>query len=276
MIKQLTTIILAGSILLTGCARGTAVPQANLPQPPQRPTLVVAQVNQPGGRELAQLPQPGQRGERFQRLPGDTARQGGQALAAPAHREALAPLPDYDAAQMLITFAQSYLGLQPTVVRASGTSGDVTLPPQIAQQVNGSVALAGQVSAGMITVGTAKGAAQVAIGSGTISGDLQADISNGAVGAYSLLMPGVAIPADANAALALLTSTYPGLAGLDLQPQSGGQGYVFRAVTTIPGVDLQTKQATVVTQVVVAGVSGQGRAAVVWTVVGNGTFAVAL
>lgn len=177
---------------------------------------------------------------------------------------------------MLTTFAQSYLGLQPTVVRANGTSGDVTLPPQIAQQVNGTVALAGQVSAGLITAGTAKGAAQVAVGSGTISGDLQADISNGAVGAYSLVLPGVATPADATAALALLTSTYPGLASLDLQPQSGGQGYVFRAVTTIPGVDLQTKQAIVVTQVVVAGVSGQGRAVMVWAVVGNGTLAVAL
>jgi len=103
MIKQLTTIILAGSLLLTGCARGTAVPQANLPQPPQRPTLVVAQVNQPGGRELAQLPQPGQRGERFQRLPGDTARQGGQALAAPSERAGLATLREYDAGPMLVS-----------------------------------------------------------------------------------------------------------------------------------------------------------------------------
>lgn len=275
-VKQLSTAILAGSLLLTGCAGRAAAPQVNQPQLPQRPTLVVAQTNQQAGRNLAQLPQPGQRGVRLQQLPNDTARQGGQALAAPAKAEQLTAIPDYDAAQMLTTFAQSYLGLQPTVVRASGTSGDVTLPPQIAQQVNGTVALAGQVSAGLITVGTAKGAAQVAVGSGTISGDLQADISNGALGAYSLVMPGVAIPADANAALALLTSTYPGLAGLDLQLQSGSQGYVFRAVTTIPGVDLQTKQATVVTQVVVAGVSGQGRAAMVWAVVGNGTFAVAL
>ena len=186
-VKQFSTAILAGSLLLTGCAGRSAAPQVNLPQQPQRPTLVVAQgnqqVNQPGGRDLAQLPQPGQRGERLQRLPGDTARQGGQALAEPAKVEQLTSIPDYDAAQMLTTFAQSYLGLQPTVVRASGTSGDVTLPPQIAQQVNGTVALAGQVSAGLITAGTAKGAAQVAVGSGTISGDLQADISNGAVGA---------------------------------------------------------------------------------------------
>ena len=58
----------------------------------------------------------------------------------------------------------------------------------------------------MITVGNYRGAAQVAVGSGTISGDLEADISNAALGAYSLLMPGVATPTDAGAALALITS----------------------------------------------------------------------
>lgn len=274
--KQLSTAVLAASLFLTGCAGRAAAPQVNLAQQPQRPTLMVAQANQSVGRELAQLPQPGQRGQRSPRLPGDIARQSSQTLPAAANLEQLAPIPNYDAAQMLTTFAQSYLGIQPTVVRASGASGDVTLPPQVAQQVNGTVALAGQVSAGVISVGNSRGAAQVAVGSGTISGDLQADISNGALGAYSLIMPGVAAPADANAALALVTSTYPGLAGLDLQLQSGGQGYVFRAVTTIPGIDLQTKQATMVTQVIVAGVSGQGRAAIVWAVVGNGTFAVAL
>lgn len=274
-VKQLSTVMLAGSLLLTGCA-GRAAPPANLALQAQPPTLVVAQVNQPGGRDLPQLPQPGQRSERLQRLPDNTTRQGGQAVAAAATLEQRAPLPDYDAAQMLTTFAQRYLGIQPIVVRASGTSGDMTLPPQIAQQVNGSVALAGQVSAGMITVGNARGAAQVAVGSGTISGDLQADISNGALGAYGLLMPGVPTPANADAARTLLTSTYPGLAGFDLQPQSGSQGYLFRTVTTTTGIDLQSKEATVVTQVIVAGVSGQGRAALVWVVVGNGTFAVAL
>ena len=272
-IKQLLTVMLAGSLLFTGCAGRAANPPVTLPPPPQLPPLVVAQVNQPGGRDLAQLSQAGQRGERVQRQLGNAT---GQALPAPATLEQLTPIPDYDAAQMLTTFAQRYLGIQPTVVRASGASGDITLPPQVAQQVNGTVALAGQVSAGVISAGNSRGAAQVAVGSGTISGDLQADIANGSVGAYSLLMPGMTTPADANAALALVTSTYPGLAGLDLQLQSSSQGYVFRAVTTIPGVDLQTKQATVVTQVVVAGVSGQGRAAMVWAVVGNGTFAVAL
>lgn len=272
-VKQLSTAILVGSLLLTGCTGRAAAPQVNLPQQSQRPILVVAKINPSGVRDLPQLPQAGQLGERVQRQPGDAA---GQALPAPANLKQLAPIPDYDAAQMLTTFAQSYLDIQPTVVRASGTSGDMTLPPQIAQQVNGSMALAGQVSAGIITVGNTRGAAQVAVGSGAISGDLQADISNGALGAYSLLMPGVPTPANADAALALLTSTYPGLADLALQPQSGGQGYVFRAVTTTPGIDLQTKQATVVTQVIVGGVSGQGRAVLVWVVVGNGTFAVAL
>lgn len=267
-VKQLSTVVLAGTLLLTGCAGDTAAAQANLPQQPQRLDLAVAQSNQPEGNTPAQ---PLVQGNRAGRL----SRQTGEPLAA-ANLEQLAPIPAYDAEQMLITFGQTYLGIQPMVLRAGGASGDVTLPPQVNQQVNGSVALAGQMSAGVITVGSYRGAAQVAVGGGSISGDLEADISNAALGAYSLLMPGVAMPTDAGAALALLTSTYPGLAAVDLQPETGGQGYLFRAVTTTPAVDWQTQEATMVAQVVVAGVSGQGRAAVVWVVVGNGTFAAAL
>lgn len=275
-VKQLSTLLLTGSLLLTGCA-GRAASPSTLPAQAapiavgaERPNVRV------GGDNLSQPPQQGQREGNPQRLTGNGERQNGQALAVVVNSEQLAPIPDYDAAQMLTTFAQEYLGIQPTIVRAQGTTGDIALPPQVSQHINGSVALAGQVSVGVITVGNYRGAAQVALGSGTISGDLQADISNAALGAYSLLMPGVATPTDAGAALTLITSTYPGLVSLDLQPETGGQGYVFRAVTTAPGIDLQTKEATVVTQVVVAGVSGQGRAALVWVVVGNGTFAVTL
>lgn len=266
IVKRLSTFMLAGTLLLTGCA-GHA-------QPPQNLTLADAPVNRPANLPAPDAPRLGNREGRPQRLPGNAERQAGQGL--PAANLAQPAAVDYDAAQMLTTFAQSYLGMTPTVVRAQGTSGDLILPPQISEKVNGTVSLAGQVSAGMITVGNQRGAAQVAVGGGTISGDLEADISNGALGAYSLLMPGGATPTDAGAALTLITSTYPGLVGIDLQPETGGQGYVFRAVTTVPGIDLQTKAATVVTQVVVAGVSGQGGAALVWVVVGNGTFAVAL
>lgn len=274
IVKRLSTLMLAGTLLLTGCAGRAPASHADLPQPPQKLALADAPVNRPANLPALDAPRVGNREGRPQRLPGNAERQAGQGLPA-ANLGQSATTVDYDAAQMLTTFAQSYLGITPTVVRAQGSSGDLILPPQISEKVNGTVALAGQVSAGMITVSNQRGA-QVAVGGGTISGDLEADISNGALGAYSLLLPGVAIPSDANAALALLTSTYPGLAAFDLQPEAGGQGYVFRAVTTTPGIDLQTKQATMVAQVVIAGVSGQGRAAVVWVVVGNGTFAVAL
>lgn len=266
IVNRLSTLMLAGTLLLTGCA-GRA-------QPPQNLSLADAPVNRPANLPAPDAPRMGNREGRPQRLPGNAERHAGQNL--PATNLAQPAAVDYDAAQMLTTFAQSYLGITPTVARAQETSGDLILPPQISEKVNGTVALAGQMSAGMITVGNQRGAAQVAVGGGTISGDLEADISNAAVGAYSLLLPGVANPSDAGAAVALITSTYPGLAAYDLQPEAGAQGYVFRAVTTTPGVDLQTKEATVVAQVVVAGVSGQGRAAVVWVVVGNGAFTVAL
>ncbi|MEZ4863577.1 MAG: hypothetical protein R3C14_19815 [Caldilineaceae bacterium] len=287
LIKQFSTIILVGSLLLTGCASSAATPQRNLSQPPQplvnsgeRPNLPARAGNLPqGGDNMG-------RATLAPQLPhGDLQRGNGQRdntqrelLAGnPAtNLEQLAPIPDYDAARMIATFAQEQLTIQPTVIRAQGGSGNLTLPPAITEQINGSVALAGQVSAGVITVGSYRGAAQVAVGSGAISGDLTADISSAALGAYALLMTDVATPADVSNALSLLVQTYPALAKLDLQPESSGQGYAFRAVTTIPGVDWQTKQATMVAQVVMAGVSGQGRATLVWVVVGNGAFAMAL
>jgi hypothetical protein len=174
---------------------------------------------------------------------------------------------------MITAFAQQYLGFQPTVTRAGGVGGSVTLPAGAAEEVNANIALAGQVAAGMITANGNPGAAEVAVGSGTISGDLQADISGASQGAYSLLLMSTGMPPDEATALNLIYANFPALANVGLQAETSAQGYLFRAVTTHEGIDWQSKQLTLITEVVLAGVSGQGRSAIVWAVVANGTFA---
>ncbi|MBK8047605.1 MAG: hypothetical protein IPK16_11065 [Anaerolineales bacterium] len=109
-----------------------------------------------------------------------------------------------------------------------------------------------------------------------MSGDLDIDITNASLGAFSLAVPGSA-PANADSALALIHTTYPSLGNVALEPDnSGASGYVFAASTMQQGVSRETHQVNAAAQEVLAGVSGQGSARVVWVVIGNGTFATAL
>ena len=87
------------------------------------------------------------------------------------------------------------------------------------------MALAGQVAVGSITVGQSRGLAEVAVGSGSVSGDLNADIADSAVGAYSLLVR-EAPPQDGDAALARLRATFPTLAEVNLQQAARPAGWL--------------------------------------------------
>jgi hypothetical protein len=184
-----------------------------------------------------------------------------------------APIDQYDAAQMIESFASMYLGLNVHVSHAAGTNGNVAIPTTAQADVDEAVELAGQAAAGEISLGSARGAAQVAIGSGSVSGDIDADISGASEGAFSLLMRSLP-PNSTDTALALIRATYPALAAVALEPQSSSQaGFVFYATTTHQGVDWKTHEVTTVAEAVLAGTTKQGRATVVWAVVGNGTFA---
>lgn len=195
---------------------------------------------------------------------------------APSNRVLPTPIPSYDAAAMITTFAEEYLGVEPSVTRAVGVSGDILLPPVVQAEVEATVALAGQVSVGAIRIAEDGGAAEVAVGTGTISGDLEADINAASLGSYGVVLPQQSLPTDEVAARTLLLTTYPGLAGTDLEQVSTEQGYAFKAVTTVQHFDPETKTLTTTAQVVIAGVNGKEQATAVWAVVGNGDFATAL
>lgn len=179
------------------------------------------------------------------------------------------PVSNYDAAQAITAFAKMMLGTEVSVLRAGGASGDLMLLPSVAAQLSSAVKLAGAVYVGALS----NGAAQVALGSGSISGDLNADIQSVSLGAYSILHD-EPMPKDATSAFNLAKSTYPALATLSYTQQNTQTGYMWYTVTTHPGVEPKTKTVITVAEAVLLGVMpGGARGSVVWVVVGNGTFA---
>ncbi len=251
MFKKLSTIALTSSLLLNSttlafAAAPTEVQRVSLAQPQPSAQRPVNRPNRPNRP------------------------------TAPTNREMPTPIPSYDAAAMITTFTEEYLGVEPSVTRAVGVSGDLLLPPAVQAEVEATVALAGQVSVGAIHIADNWGAAEVAVGTGTISGDLEADINAASLGSYGVLLPQQSLPTDEVAARTLLLTTYPGLVNAELARVSTEQGYVFKAVTTVQHFDTETMTLTTTTQVIVAGVNGKEQATAVWTVVGNGDFATAL
>ncbi|MBI4672490.1 MAG: hypothetical protein HY741_12600 [Chloroflexi bacterium] len=183
------------------------------------------------------------------------------------------PISKYDAAQLIAAFADEYLGAGVTVTRTQGANVQVTLPITIQKEYSASLALAGQVARGVVNTGASQGAAQVAVGKGSSSGDLNMDILSASEGAFSLVVK-TTPPADAASALALLQTTYPALADVDLQQIPSEQGYLFSAKTTHPGYDWDTHQPTLVAKGVLAGTTRKSsKATIVWVVIGNGVFA---
>jgi hypothetical protein len=174
--------------------------------------------------------------------------------------------------QMITTFATQYLGTSVNVTRAGGATGNVNVPSTQQAQVEASVKVAGQAAFGVITLKDSPGVAQVAVGSGAISGDLNADISGASLGAYSVTSR--TAPTNATAALQLIRDYYPALKNVALAQKSATQtAYTFAATITHQGVDWQTKKVVVVNESIVAGTTRTGPTTLVWVVIGNGTYA---
>jgi hypothetical protein len=282
-------ILLVGA--LTACENQGGAPDV---QRPDRPAITPPSLPSSGDRTI--VPSTGERtpgalpinltpnGERTPPASVPTLQpQGTPPISLPTAARTISPppatvtnvtrIPQYDAAQMITSFATQYLGTSVTVVRAGGATGNVNVPSVQQAQVNAGVSVAGQSSVGVITLKDAPGVAQVAVGSGTISGDLSADISGASLGAYSVTSKSTS-PTSASAALQLIRSTYPSLANINLAQKSATQtAYVFAATITHQGVDWQTKKAVVVNESIVAGTTRTGPSTFVWVIVGNGTYA---
>jgi hypothetical protein len=120
------------------------------------------------------------------------------------------------------TYAQDVLGIEIQVVIAVGRVQELNLPLETEDDVNAALALSGVTYFG----GWEDGLAALALGEGSATGDYVTDIQDGSVGAFSLRL-NQALPQDAEAALALVRETFPGLAGLEFFSEGSDQGFAF-------------------------------------------------
>jgi hypothetical protein len=181
---------------------------------------------------------------------------------------------EYDAAEAICSYASHVLGIAVEVKTASGRTGTITLPGEVQRSVDAAVTLAGTTYNGILT----DGLASVSLGDGKISGDLTADIESASLGVFVLTQERT-LPATEAAALALIKSTFPGIAGLDYvaKPQAG-KGYSFQATTTTQILDPNSRQYVAISQSALVAVTPGLRSGrvLVWAVVANGTLTKAL
>jgi len=188
---------------------------------------------------------------------------------------------DYDAEQAVRQYADAVLGINVEILAAGGREGQVTLPPSVQADVDAAVSLAGATYAALL----GDGAASVSLGAGDISGDLDADIQDASLGAFSLLRDG-RMPATADEALDLARATFPGAANFaftrQAAPSGGGgplagggvQSYIFSAHTEQSEVDVKSGQAKVVAVGALVGVIPAGVNRLnVFVVLGKGALA---
>lgn len=175
----------------------------------------------------------------------------------------------------IVSYAREVLGISVDPRYAGGVSGEVErIVAQDGTDVAGTVTLAG-VSYGALFEG---GAATLAYGDGTFSGDFAVDINTASVGSFTFLEQG-GMPGSEAEALALALARFPGVSDRPyaLQP-GGGAGYRWKAVSQVPGFERETFEVTTVAEVVVVGIQpGQaGNRLVIYVVVARGTFAAGL
>jgi hypothetical protein len=136
------------------------------------------------------------------------------------------------------------LGIAVEVKTAGARTGTITLPGEAQKSVDAAVTLAGTTYNGILT----DGLASVSLGDGKISGDLTADIESASLGVFVMTRERM-LPADEAAALALIKSTFPGIATLNYVAKSQqGKGYSFQATTTTQALDPSSRQYVSVSQ----------------------------
>ncbi|MBZ0293001.1 MAG: hypothetical protein K8L99_10605 [Anaerolineae bacterium] len=188
-----------------------------------------------------------------------------------------APQPSAEAYEAIVIFANDQLGAVIQPLYAGVATGDVEtlmsyLPEEIQAYLLNATTISGVAYWGLLNGGVAG----VAVGdctsaNCTVSGDnLTFQISSASAGAYGLFASG-AVPADANAALGLVTQVYPKLSGLSFaQVSDVEQGYAFTASAAGLGLDPATNAPLSVAKVVYAGVVAIDGKPFVYALVGVG------
>jgi hypothetical protein len=178
-----------------------------------------------------------------------------------------------DASAVITQYAQEVLGISVTIVRAGGLTNDIDRQINLSSEGDSAQADTAQVAVQTYAALLQGGAGSVSYGSGTVAGDVTVDINSASLGAFSF-ESGSPVPESEAEALTLVLQTFPGLSNRTFTATSSAQGFAWVAEGQVPGFDVQTKQATLISEKVQIGVVPNGaRRSSIYAVVGKGSFA---
>lgn len=188
---------------------------------------------------------------------------------APQENDVPAPSDKIDVKEAIQTYAQDVLGLEILSLFAGGTTGELSLPVSMQDGVEVALDLAGTTYFGVWSGGIAS----LSFGDSDVSGDLAADVRDGALGVFAVTV-GTAAPEDPAAALDLIRQTYPGLSGYQWIETPTEQGYTFTTAEA-DNVSVQSWSVELTGTTINAGVVPGllDNQSLVWVVVASGVLA---
>jgi hypothetical protein len=201
------------------------------------------------------------------------------AFAATAHAGlvTLTPPPivgQAEAAMFVTEYSHQVLGFPIEVTYAGGLTTEVDQHLALPQAGEAAQLQASQLAVRTYAALWPGGAGSVSYGSGTVAGDVTLDINSASLGAFSVERA-APVPATETEALAGVLQTFPGLATRTFNPAPAEHGYAWVAEGQVPGFDLQTLQATLITEKVHIGIVPAGtEKSTLFVVIGKGVFAV--
>jgi len=179
------------------------------------------------------------------------------------------PTDQISAKEAIQTYALDVLGLEIPKLLAGGTAGELSLPVSMQDGVEVAIDLAGTTYFGVWSGGIAS----LSFGDSNISGDLIADIQDGALGVFVVTQM-VAPPSDPSAAIELILQTYPALSIYEWIETPAEQGYSFTA-GEVDRVSLQSWSVELTGTTIHAGITPGllNNQSLVWVVVASGVLA---
>jgi len=187
-----------------------------------------------------------------------------------------ATLPASEASAAISSYASSVLGTNVTVSKAGGATGDVAFNANQPQESATAQSIAVDLAVKNYTATLSNGAATLSYGTGTVSGNITLDVQDESLGVYALVVNSTGT-LNAQTALNLALTTFPGLNGLTYKEYTSATGFTWYATSAVPTIDVKTGKVTTTTQTVLLYVAagGSGKASITASV-GRGQYATLL
>ncbi|MBI3240897.1 MAG: hypothetical protein HYZ49_01195 [Chloroflexi bacterium] len=155
-----------------------------------------------------------------------------------------------DASKAITSYASTVLGINVTVKKAGGLTGDVN--KLLTQTTSGGAAQSATAKLAVKSYGAvlSNGAASLSYGSGTISGDVNVDVQGSSLGVYSLAVSNTGT-LNADSALTLAKNTFPGIADRKYTAYTVTKGYAWYFKGTASGLDPKTKKVVTLAEAII-------------------------